>query len=51
MGKKSKVVPQLPRYLFSWEREGNPYVSNPIKYFKKLNSVPSDLKNPYDALV
>ena len=20
-------------YLFSWEREGNPYVSNPIKNF------------------
>ena len=26
-------------YLFSWEREGNPHTSNPIKNFKILQSV------------
>ena len=34
-------MPQLPHYLFSWEREGNPYTSNPIN-FKILQSVLSD---------
>ena len=44
MGKNQKLCHNCPTiYLFAWEREGNPYVSNPIKYFK-LNSVPSDLK-------
>ena len=37
MGKKSKIMPQLPHYLsFSWEGEGNPYVSNPVNTLKKL---------------
>ena len=29
-------------YLFSWEREGNPYTSNPFKNFKILQSALSD---------
>ena len=45
MGKNQKLCHNWPAiYLFSWKREGNPYISNPIKYFKKLNSVPSDVK-------
>ena len=45
MGKDQKLCHNCPAiYLFSWEREENPYISNPIKYFKKLNSSPSDLK-------
>ena len=44
--KSSKVMPQLPAiYLFSWEREGNSYASNPIETFKKiLQSAFSDQK-------
>ena len=48
--KNSKVMSQLPAiYLFSWEREGNPYTSNPIKSFKILQV--RLLTNPYNALV
>ena len=33
MGKNQKLCHNCPAiYLFSWERKGNPYVSNPIKY-------------------
>ena len=36
-------------YLFSWEREGNPYTSNPIENFKVLQV--RLLTDPYNALV
>ena len=47
MGKNTKVMPQyLAIYLFSWEREGNPYVSRPyIKLSKSaLSALPSACK-------
>ena len=51
MGKNKKLCHNcLAIYLFSWEGEENPYISNPINTFKKVNSAPSDLK-PYNALV
>ena len=31
-----------PIYLFSWEREGNSYASNPIKNFKNIANALSD---------
>ena len=35
MGKKSKLCHNCPAiYLFSWEEEGNPYVSNPVNTLK-----------------
>ena len=44
LGKKTqKLCHNCPTiYLFSWEREGNPYTSNPIKNFKILQSALSD---------
>ena len=39
----------LTIYLFSWEREGNPYTSNPIKQFKILQVCL--LTDPYNAPV
>ena len=48
MGKKSKLCHNCPAiYLFFWEGEGNPYISNPANTFKKkLKGAPSDLKFP-----
>ena len=41
--KTRKLCDNCPTiYLFSWEREGNPYTSNPIKNVKILQSVLSD---------
>ena len=41
--KTQKLCHNCPTiYLFSWEREGNPYTSNPIKNFKILQSALSD---------
>ena len=47
--KTQKLCHNCPTiYLFSWEREGNPYTSNPIKNFKILQvHLPTD---PYNAL-
>ena len=48
--KTQKLCHNCPAiYLFSWEREGNPYTSNPISNFKVLQvRLPTD---PYNALV
>ena len=36
MGKKSKIMPQLPCYLsFLLGREGNLYISNPVNTLKR----------------
>ena len=51
MGKNQKLCHNCPAvYLFSWEGEGNPYVSNPINTFKSSIVCLLTL-NPYDALV
>ena len=40
MGKKSKLCHNCPAiYLFFWEGEGNPYISNPVNTLKKSSKV------------
>ena len=51
MGKNQKLCHNCPAiYLFSWEGEGNPYISTPINTLKS-SIVHLPTLNPDDALV
>ena len=55
MGKNTKVMPQMPRYLsFLLGKGGNPYASNPMKSYnckcevrQGINNAPKIAKNMY----